>query len=149
MPHNPTQTVQARHTFPQTIQNPKPRNPSLWTRILGSRRKDVGMGWARSLSQALLHRNAHHFWSRPPTAGLKPTGDCCAKTTAILVCAAAVVFRCGWQVPIGIMEKKMETTIEYWGQIGIMENQMETTIEYKGYMGKARSLFSGATRPRP
>ena len=30
-----------------------------------------------------------------------------------------------------IMEKKMETTIVYWGCIGIMENQMETTIMEK------------------
>ena len=29
---------------------------------------------------------------------------------------------------IGIMEKGMETTIVYWGDIGIMENKMETTI---------------------
>ena len=29
---------------------------------------------------------------------------------------------------IGVMEKKMETTIVYWGCIGIMENQMETTV---------------------
>ena len=36
---------------------------------------------------------------------------------------------------IGIMEKKMETTIEYRGYIGVMENKMETTIEYWGYMG--------------
>ena len=26
------------------------------------------------------------------------------------------------------MEKKMETTIVYWGNIGIMENQMEAPI---------------------
>ena len=31
---------------------------------------------------------------------------------------------------MGIMEKKMETTIVFWGDliIGIMENEMETTI---------------------
>ena len=34
----------------------------------------------------------------------------------------------GAQVSIGIMEKKMETTIVYWGFLGRMENQMETTI---------------------
>ena len=28
----------------------------------------------------------------------------------------------------GIMEKKMETTIVYWGYVGIMENKMEATI---------------------
>ena len=26
------------------------------------------------------------------------------------------------------MEKKMETTVVYWGDIGIMEKKMETTI---------------------
>ena len=29
---------------------------------------------------------------------------------------------------MGIMEKKMETTIVYWGNIGIMENKLEATI---------------------
>ena len=29
---------------------------------------------------------------------------------------------------MGIMEKKMETTMVYWGNMGIMENQMENTI---------------------
>ena len=29
---------------------------------------------------------------------------------------------------IGIMEKKMETTVVYWGNIGRMENKMETTM---------------------
>ena len=29
---------------------------------------------------------------------------------------------------IGIMEKKMETTMAYWGYDGIMEKKMETTI---------------------
>ena len=33
------------------------------------------------------------------------------------------------------MEKKMETTIIYWGYIGIMEKKMETTIIYWGYIG--------------
>ena len=28
---------------------------------------------------------------------------------------------------MGIMEKKVETTIVYWGNIGIMEKKMETT----------------------
>ena len=36
---------------------------------------------------------------------------------------------------IGIMEKKMETTIVYWDYIGIMENKMDTTIVYWGYIG--------------
>ena len=31
---------------------------------------------------------------------------------------------------IGIMEKKMETTIVYWGYIGILEKKMEATIVY-------------------
>ena len=29
---------------------------------------------------------------------------------------------------LGIMEKKMETTIGYWGYSGIMEKKMEATI---------------------
>ena len=29
------------------------------------------------------------------------------------------------------MENQMETTIEYWGYIGIMEKKMETTIRFK------------------
>ena len=29
---------------------------------------------------------------------------------------------------IGIMEKKMEATVLYWGSIGIVEKKMETTI---------------------
>ena len=33
---------------------------------------------------------------------------------------------------IGIMEKKMETTIVHWGNIGIMEKKMETTIVHWG-----------------
>ena len=36
-------------------------------------------------------------------------------------------------VYIGIMEKKMETTVICWGNIGIMEKKMETTI--RGYIG--------------
>ena len=36
---------------------------------------------------------------------------------------------------IGIMEKKMETTVVYWGCIGIMAKKMETTIIYWGYFG--------------
>ena len=34
----------------------------------------------------------------------------------------------------GTMEKKMETTIVYWGyiDIGIMENKMETAVTYWG-----------------
>ena len=36
---------------------------------------------------------------------------------------------------IGIMEKKMETTIVDWVYIGIMEKKMETTIVYWGYIG--------------
>ena len=31
---------------------------------------------------------------------------------------------------IGVMEKKMETTVVYWGTIGVMEKKMETTIVY-------------------
>ena len=39
---------------------------------------------------------------------------------------------------LGIMEKlekKMETTIVYWGNIGKMEKKMETTIVYWGNVG--------------
>ena len=40
---------------------------------------------------------------------------------------------------IGIMEKKMETTRirlrSYWGYIGIMDKKMETTIVYWAYTG--------------
>ena len=31
---------------------------------------------------------------------------------------------------IGIMEKKMETTLVYWGYIVIMEKEMKTTIGF-------------------
>ena len=34
----------------------------------------------------------------------------------------------GYRVYIGIMEKKMETTVVYWVYIGIMEKKMEATI---------------------
>ena len=34
----------------------------------------------------------------------------------------------------GIMEKKRETTIVYWGYIRIMEKKMATTIVYLGYI---------------
>ena len=33
------------------------------------------------------------------------------------------------------MEKKMETTIVFWGYIGIVENKMETTILCMGFIG--------------
>ena len=37
---------------------------------------------------------------------------------------------------VGILEKKMETTIVYWGYIGIMENKMETTSFFNlGHVG--------------
>ena len=35
---------------------------------------------------------------------------------------------------IGIMEKKMETTIVYGDNIGRMDLKMETTIVYRGYI---------------
>ena len=53
---------------------------------------------------------------------------------------------------LGIMEKKMETTIVYWGYIGIMKNKMETTrnsiIKYPGLRASASSkpLRSHCTR---
>ena len=34
------------------------------------------------------------------------------------------------------MEKKMETTIVYWGYIGIMEKRMEATIVYYGFWAR-------------
>ena len=37
-------------------------------------------------------------------------------------------------VYIGIMEKKMDTTIVYWVYVGKMEKNMETTIVYWVYM---------------
>ena len=45
--------------------------------------------------------------------------------TANLVCI--LLFSLGCRVYIGIMEKKMEATIVYWG-VGIMEKKMETTM---------------------
>ena len=33
------------------------------------------------------------------------------------------------------MEKKMETTVVYYGYNGIMEKKMETTVVYWGYIG--------------
>ena len=33
-----------------------------------------------------------------------------------------------------MMEKKMETTILYWGYNGIMEKKMETTVLYRDYI---------------
>ena len=37
---------------------------------------------------------------------------------------------------IGMMEKKMETTIVYRGCIGRVENKMETTIVHRDYIGR-------------
>ena len=37
---------------------------------------------------------------------------------------------------IGMIEKKMETTIVYWGYIAIMEKKMETTLVYWRYIGR-------------
>ena len=34
---------------------------------------------------------------------------------------------------IGMMDKKMETTIVYWGYIGVMEKKMEASVVYWGY----------------
>ena len=43
---------------------------------------------------------------------------------------------------MGIMEKKMETTIVYLGNIGIMENEMEATIiGYIGWLSKLCPLL--------
>ena len=38
-------------------------------------------------------------------------------------------------VILGLMEKKMEATMVYWGYMGIMEKKMEATIVYWGYTG--------------
>ena len=38
------------------------------------------------------------------------------------------VYGLAFRVNIGIMEKKMETIIVYWGFIGIMEKKIKTTI---------------------
>ena len=38
-------------------------------------------------------------------------------------------------IHIGIMDKKMETTIVHWGNIGIMDKKMETTIVHWGNIG--------------
>ena len=43
---------------------------------------------------------------------------------------------------IGIMENKMEATIVYWGNIGIMEKKMETTIIYWGYLCEVPGCWS-------
>ena len=46
------------------------------------------------------------------------------------------------------MEKKMETTIVYWGHIGILEKTLETTIVYWGFPGILWSVgFLEALRP--
>ena len=36
---------------------------------------------------------------------------------------------------MGMMEKKMETTIVYWGNLGIMERKMEITTVCWGNLG--------------
>ena len=46
---------------------------------------------------------------------------------------------------IGIMEKKMETTIVYCGYNGIMEKKMETTIVYWGYIGIMKKKMETTT----
>ena len=47
---------------------------------------------------------------------------------------------------IGIMEKEMETTMVYWGYIGIMENKMETMV-YWGYIGTSGEPLTTSRRP--
>ena len=42
------------------------------------------------------------------------------------------------------MEKKMETTVVYWGNIGIMEKKMETTVVYWGNIGKDKAQIPGS-----
>ena len=48
---------------------------------------------------------------------------------------------------LGIMEKKMKTTIACGGYIGIMEKKMETTIVCRGYIGIMEKKVE-ATIPR-
>ena len=38
-----------------------------------------------------------------------------------------------FRVILAMLEKKMETTIVYWGYIGIMENKIEAAIEGLGF----------------
>ena len=47
---------------------------------------------------------------------------------------------------MGIMEKKMEITIVYWGFIWIMEKKMDTTI--MGYIGVILGRGSGVWRSK-
>ena len=41
---------------------------------------------------------------------------------------------------LGIMEKRMETTIVYWGYIGLMEKKMEATIVVIGIQALAEGV---------
>ena len=56
-----------------------------------------------------------------------------------------MLWGCLWDY-IGIMEKKMETTIVYRGYIRIMEKKMETIIQglhlglFRGYIGRTCKL---------
>ena len=74
-----------------------------------------GLGKARQnrLMLVMQRRSYQHWYSEPqtlPTAGL--VGSL-------------------WVT----MEKKMEATIVYWGNIGIIEKKMEATIVYWGNIG--------------
>ena len=46
-----------------------------------------------------------------------------------MISAMACLKSSGSSCWLGIMEKKMETTIVYWGYMGIMEKEMETTSD--------------------
>ena len=46
---------------------------------------------------------------------------------------------------IGVMERKMETTVVHWGYIGRMEKKMETTKVY----WSNRGIVDSFSRPRP
>ena len=51
--------------------------------------------------------------------------------------------------PCWVMEKKLETTIVYWGYIGVMEKKMETTIVYWGYIGVMENKMETTIVPKP
>ena len=54
----------------------------------------------------------------------------------------------GWGIDpsyIGIMEKKMETTIVHWGNTGITEKKLETTIVHWGYLAVMQKKMETTT----
>ena len=75
----------------------------------------------------MLPRSQYHFL-RTPVGQDQDQGEpgCLERALSTPACASEFRPRKAYSY-IGIMEKKMETTIVYWGYIGIMENKMETT----------------------